>query len=380
MSKKVDVKKTLQIHSQAKVEFYEKYLSRYLRILCQAKHIGKVRIYDVFCGMGIYEDGGKGSPIVAFDAIKTIFEEDKLNETQITLNINDKSEDCVKRVKKYIDENNKGACTVKCYNKDIEDMFNIVQQEVVKTPNDTRNLIFIDPYGYKDISKEQLFNLMGNGKTEIILFLPISHMRRFTQKAIQDEETAQYEPLRRFVNSFFSENHKIRKEPIPDMEYIQFIADALKCSDKFFATSYYIERDAANHFALFFVSSNILGFQKILEVKWILDENAGHGFKIPQMQGNLFEQQFAEEIKDANAKRLEKILLESLGTPKTNKQILEIILKSEFLPKHATEIFEKWQANNCKFKVYEIKTGKEARKKSFYISDKEDKVQFKLEQ
>jgi three-Cys-motif partner protein len=341
-----------------------------------------VRIYDVFCGMGIYEDGGKRSPIVAFDVIKTIFREGKLNGTQISLNINDKSEDCVKKVRNYFDTNNKNFCTIKCYNSDIEDMFNIVLQEVSKTPNDTRNLIFIDPYGYKDINKEQLFSLMENGKTEIILFLPISHMHRFTQKAFQDEETAQYEPLRRFVNSFFPTSHKMRKEHIPIMEYIHFIAEALR-NKHFFSTSYYIERDAANHFALFFVSSHIFGFEKILEVKWQLDDEAGRGFKMPQPRG-LFDEQFAEENKNQNVEKLRNILQHCLSEPKTNGEIYEITLKNEFLPKHTTEIFEKWQTSNPKFKVYDLKTNKEARKKSFYISwpnykENTNKVKFTIE-
>jgi len=384
MSKKLNVKNTLQIHSQAKVKFYAEYLNRYLRILYLSEHIKQINIYDVFCGIGIYEDGGKGSPVVAFDSIKKFLTDEKLNKnsTQITLVVNDKEQQKIERVKNYIDSNNQNICDVRYCNYDIEQMFNIVQQEVSKTKSDTRNLIFIDPYGYKDIKKEILFQLMGNGKTEIILFLPISHMHRFTQKAIQDEETVQYEPLRNFVNSFFPESHKMRQEQLPVMEYIQFISDALKFDDKFFATSYYIERDVVNYFALFFISSHIFGFQKILEVKWALDEESGRGFKIPQSQGNLFAEQFAEEAKNENADRLEKILLQNLAEPKTNRQIYEITLKSEFLPKHTTAIFEKWQSNKPKFKVYDIKTNKKARKKAFYISYdnyKEDKVQFKIE-
>lgn len=232
---KNDVKNTLQIHSQAKVEFYEKYLMRYLRILCLSKHIKQVNIYDVFCGMGIYEDGGKGSPVVAFDTIKKLHLENTLQtDTKIALIVNDKSHERVDCVKKYIEKNNSNYCSVHYYNHDIEAMFNLVQQSVSKTPSDTRNLIFIDPYGYKDIKKEILFNLMTNGKTEIILFLPISHMHRFTQKAIQDEETSQYAPLRRFVNSFFPDNHRMIQEKVSIMEYIRYISEALKYQKKFF--------------------------------------------------------------------------------------------------------------------------------------------------
>ncbi|MDR2971766.1 MAG: three-Cys-motif partner protein TcmP [Bacteroidales bacterium] len=385
MKTKSDVKNTLQIHSQAKVEFYAAYLKRYLRILCFAKPINQVNIYDVFCGMGIYDDGGKGSPIIAFDTIKDVVSDEKFKETntQITLVVNDIEQQKIEQVKKYIEYENQNFCNVRYYNCDIEQMFNIVQQKVSSTATDTRNLIFIDPYGYKNIKKEMLYQLMINGRTEIILFLPISHMHRFTQKAIHDEETVQYEPLRKFVNSFFCSSHKIIKEHIPVMEYIQFITEALKFN-KFYTTSYYIERDVANYFALFFMSSHIFGFEKILEVKWQLDEEAGRGFKIPSMQKGFFDDYFAQETKEKNAAKLESMLLERLTLPRTNKQIYEETLKYEFLPKHTTEIFKTWQLNNPKFKVYDIKTRNEARKGAFYISydhykESEAKVQFKME-
>jgi hypothetical protein len=261
-------------------------------------------------------------------------------------------------------------------------MFNVVQQEVSRTASDTRNIIFIDPYGYKNIKKETLYHLMENSKTEIILFLPISHMHRFTQIAMQDEETSQYAPLRTFVNSFFPENHKMMTEKVNVMEYIQFISEALKYQRKFYTTSYYIERDATNHFALFFMTSHIFGFEKILDVKWTLDDEAGRGFKIPQQQKGLFDGEFAEETKNKNVQKLESILLQFLTEPKTNRQVYEFTLENEFLPKHTTEVFDKWQQHNPKFKVYDIKTRKEARKKSFYVSwsnYKDNKVKFILE-
>lgn len=174
----------------------------------------------------------------------------------------------------------------------------------------------------------------------------------------------------------------MRKEHIPVMDYIHFITEALR-DNRFFTTSYYIERNAATHFALFFVSPHIFGFEKILEVKWQLDDEAGRGFKIPKSQG-LFDEQFAEEAKNKNAARLETILMQHLLESKTNKEIYEITLKNEFLPKHTTEIFEKWQTNNPKFKVYDLQSGKGARKKSFYISwtnykEDADKVKFIIE-
>ena len=369
MTEKTDPKHNLLLHSKAKVAFYKSYLERYLRILCLSKYINNVNIYDVFCGMGIYEDGGKGSPVVAFDAINSFFAEwNSKTKTKVTLIFNDKSVKNINKVRNYIDAQPHKFCSIQYFNKDIEEMFEIVQNAVTQTKRDTRNIIFIDPYGYKNIRKDLLLNLMENKKTEIILFLPISHMYRFTRTAVEDDTIIQYEPLRRFVYSFFPENHPITKSNINIMEYIQYITKALKFNGQFYTTSYYIERDATNHFALFFISPHIFGFEKILEVKWLLDEESGKGFRLPESQGNLFTEYFSEEAKINNAERLKTILANALIEPKNNIELYEIILDNEYLPKHAIDILTKWQMSKRNFKVIDIVTNKPARKKSFYIS------------
>lgn len=374
-TKKIDVKNTLQIHSQAKVEFYKTYLERYVAVLCQSKHINHIRIYDVFCGMGIYEDGGKGSPVVAYDTIKDIFEAHNIaNNTKIELVVNDKSNTRIAKVKEYIESNKHSYCSVRPYNLEIGQLLDVIFPEINNTTSNTRNLVFIDPYGYKDIKKELLLKLMNNGRTEVILFMPISHMQRFTNAAIQDEvSVTQYEPLRNFVYSFFPDaNHPIRQKTVKAIDYINYVANALKFNDKFFATSYFIERDRANYFALFFMSSNIFGFEKILETKWKLDEEHGGGFRLPEKDQtmNMFADEFALETKNENACRLREVLEEALKSPKTNNEIYELVVRNEFLPKHANEVLKDLQNINPKFSVVEISTGKKARKNAFYLTYK----------
>ena len=375
MGTKVDVKNTMQIHSKAKVDFYKTYLERYVAILCQSQYIRHIRIYDVFCGMGIYDDGGKGSPVVAYDTIKGIYEAHNItNKTEIELVVNDKSEARIAKVKEYIDLNKHSYCNVRPYNLEINQLLEVIVPEINNTPADTRNLVFIDPYGYKDIKKELLLELMKNGRTEVILFLPISHMQRFTNAAIQDEDAIiQYEPLREFVYSFFpNTDYPIRQNTVKAMEYIKYVANALKFNNTFFATSYFIERDKSNYFALFFMSSNIFGFEKILETKWKLDEEHGGGFRLPEKEQtiDMFADEFALETKNENARRLKKILEEALKSPKTNNDIYELVVRNEFLPKHANEVLKDLQNTNPKFSVIDILTGKKARKSAFYLTYK----------
>ena len=204
-------------------------------------------------------------------------------------------------------------------------------------------------------------------------------MHRFTQVAMKDEYTVQYAPLRKFINSFFAEMHPMQTAQLPVMDYIQHIKKALEYKDKFFTTSYYIERDETNYFALFFMTSHEYGFEKILEVKWELDEKEGRGFTQPEPSG-LFDSFIVEQLKNNSFKRLEDILVNALTSPKTNRQIYKLTLENEYLPKHTNEIFKRWQSENKYFKVYEINSGGEARKKAFYLKEREDVVNFVLEE
>jgi three-Cys-motif partner protein len=148
MQGKTDVKKTMHLHSEAKVEFYQRYLERYLRILLNSPWIQEINIFDVFCGTGIYDNGKKGSPIVALDAINALG--DSLQITNpIRLVVNDEKSDKVTAVQGYFAANDRGYCTVEFNNKTADEMFKQLLELIPKQSKAVRNLIFIDPYGYK---------------------------------------------------------------------------------------------------------------------------------------------------------------------------------------------------------------------------------------
>ncbi len=242
---KADAKKTMLPHSLAKLEYYQTYIKRYLPILRLAKFTKCINIFDVFCGTGIYEDGTKGSPILAFEAIKE--SEDNHSEkglTPVNLIINDIEKVKIEGIKKYLKSKKNKVCKIYYENLDA----NIFLKEVVKLikvqKTDERNLILIDPYGYKNIKKEDIKKLLSKKRnTEIILFLPISQIYRFTGKVISEEDT-KVQALKDFIESFFP----VKTHPIYDnqmtheKELIEYIREALTFDDDFFATSYFIQR------------------------------------------------------------------------------------------------------------------------------------------
>ncbi len=70
-------------HSQAKLDFYKNYLSKYLVVLLNDKYTSEINIYDIFCGIGIYDDGKQGSPIIAIKIIKDLLEKYPLKNVNL---------------------------------------------------------------------------------------------------------------------------------------------------------------------------------------------------------------------------------------------------------------------------------------------------------
>jgi three-Cys-motif partner protein len=81
----------------------------------------------------------------------------------------------------------------------------IVEQtklEIRKYGNE-KGIIFIDPYGYKEINILDIKDLLKTKKTEILLFLPISFMYRFIKKINTEEELPYIEPLKKLLISIY---------------------------------------------------------------------------------------------------------------------------------------------------------------------------------
>ena len=165
-------------HSEAKVKLYAKYLSIYLNVLARSS-INNIYLFDLFCGEGIYKDGGKGSPIVALEAVKNHYYGNKETCPNLFITFNDNEISEIDPGILKIDRVRQLASNIFCpdnvkvgYTR--MDYGVIVKQVIRRTRQlkpDERALIFIDPWGYKEIDPNDIKRLVENGKTEVILFL-----------------------------------------------------------------------------------------------------------------------------------------------------------------------------------------------------------------
>lgn len=361
----------LEEHSKEKVEFYKKYLDLYLTVLINAEFTKSINIYDIFCGVGIYDlDDSKGSPIVAMECIKNQLKQHSKNSyKKVRLLINDGDTKRVERAKNYIEKNYNNEFEFTHYNLLSEEIFKLTISKIQKTqPNET-NLIFIDPHGYKHIYKKDITNIMEAGKSEILIFLPIHQMYRFMKPKDFENEHISSLPLRRFMTEF-----ELEYDAKNSKEYISHVQKAFSFNEKYYTASYILESDRKNLYALFYITKNLKGLEKAIVTKWELDGLCGKGFeqkKAPSLFEELDKEEKNENCLDNWFKKI-KVYLQS---EKDNNEIYEFTLKNGFLLKHTNEVLKKLQTDN------KLDFDRKIRKSSFYLnydSHRDNDIRYKV--
>ncbi|MEP6952026.1 MAG: three-Cys-motif partner protein TcmP [Ginsengibacter sp.] len=362
-------------HSEAKVKLYGRYFSIYLNVLARST-IKNIYLYDLFCGEGVYKDGGKGSPIVALECIKNHYYANNNSCPNLFITFNDSEVSEIETDKLKIDRVKEYASKIFCPNNakigySKIDYTSIVQKVIERTSKlkgDERALVFIDPWGYKEIDPNEIKRLVQNGKTEVILFLPIYFMSRFANKS-KDEDFKGGKALRFFLIKLFGS-----LENIPHInsqkDFIYRIQEQFKVyMDLRYVDSFKIERESNNWFCIFFFTSNKKGFQKMLDAKWSIDKKHGDGFKI----GDEIKLELFDEMKISGYQEKVFNYLKS-NADATNVALLDFGLENNFLPKHTKAVLDEIK----KINMIQLKSldGKAAL--SYYLGDEKRLVNIKL--
>jgi three-Cys-motif partner protein len=356
-----NVKTNLLDHSEAKVKLLGEYLKRYLSIILNDGYTKRIRIYDLFCGEGVYENGGEGSPLVIMKTLKNVYDTNLSRSSRVVpvdCHFNDIDSKKVENVKKIIDERklhtpNMGKLVFTT--EDYQTIINPIKSDLSKF-NTEKAFIFIDPYGYKHIRGSDIKGLIENRKTEVLLFLPIQFMYRFDSNGTPDA-------LIEFIDELVGNG--TWKEADNVWDYIEQLKVAFRTflGQYHFVDSFTIKKDCNTVFCLFFFCSHIKAFEKMLEAKWEIDTEQGKGWDyVGDCTGTLFSSQKTNPL----SLRLREFLSME---PKTNPQVYEFTLRCGFLPKHTNEIFTDWQCNG--FLSVETNNGGNCRKGAFYINYKQ---------
>ncbi|MCB9038876.1 MAG: three-Cys-motif partner protein TcmP [Lewinellaceae bacterium] len=356
MAKKIDSQKILMEHSKAKVDLLGRYLDRFLNIISNDGFTNRIKVYDLFCGEGVYDNGGEGSPIVIMNKVKNLHFINKAknnNIPSVDVHFNDINPVKIEKLKRVINQKNlhyQEFGKLHFSNLDYKHFIEQLAKALGKSQKE-KAFIFIDPYGYKEVKASEIQKLLEAKNSEVLLFLPTQFMYRFdkngTPKALMEfiGEIVDYEK--------WEENTSV-------WSFIDQMKNGFRqyLGADFFVDTFTIQKDPKTVYCLFFFSSHIRGFEKMLEAKWELDSDQGRGWSY-ETTFDLFSSFKTNKLAEA----LEVFLKEE---KKYNGDVYEFVLHQGFLPTHANEVFKNWQNKN---KLLTLSDGGEkVRRSAFYIS------------
>ena len=284
MSLSRDSQRNLLDHSEAKVRLLASYLRNYLSVLTNSSFVRSINIFDLFCGRGIYENNGEGSPIVILREINRIVDarlEKGSSLPSISCHFFDEKSENVESVKRAVADlllHKPSSVNLQIERKKYEESV----ADILKLGRSRQNKVFtfIDPYGYSDVRISDIEGLLKMG-SEVLLFLPAQFMYRF--------ENFPPGALKQLITDVS------QGEPwVPTKNVGEFVFQLRNRFRRYFGngtfvSNFLIEKDPQTLFCLFFFTRHALGHAKMVDAKWKMDDDDGQGWsfrKIPG-QGNL---------------------------------------------------------------------------------------------
>ncbi|RZK27959.1 MAG: three-Cys-motif partner protein TcmP, partial [Hymenobacter sp.] len=282
MSKKnSSTRQMLASHSAAKVEVFSYYLSTYLNILGMAG-MRRVHIYDLMCGEGQYADGRYGSALVGLRRVLAYFSTYPSHSLRVAYTLNDAGMSDVEPGRRKIDRvqeraerlpfdavraNGRFAITYGA-----EAYEQATANAIARTrslPAQEKTLLFIDPWGYKDIRIADLRAALASGQSEVLLFLPAEMMYRFARKAYH-EPFSGGEALHGWLTELFPEQ-------LPTFgnvhNFINQFRLALQVQVQVpYSSRFTLETEDHNTYSLFYFTSSRKGLKSMLEAQWKHDQ------------------------------------------------------------------------------------------------------------
>lgn len=355
--------------TKAKLTIFRRYIREWISALLtrSRRQFHQLNVYDFFAGPGKDVKDNLGSPLIIIDEIKAFCQNRGAQKAQIPVQIvfNDKNEE---HIAELMNEVSKARCPESCCMFEFNALpFNSALSKYLNQMQDSgnANLVLMDQFGVKEVTPEIVNVLLGCGSTDALFFISTSFISRFIKTPeIQDAFSLDPKEMR-------------------DVEYRvihRYICDyyrsALRNHGSMVAP--FSIKKGGNIYGLIFATQHMLGMEKFLKVCWDLDPSTGEAnynidkdpawngerFLLPEMNAitkiELFEHSLRQFIEDR--------------VP-SNRELYRFCLEQGFCASKANLSLRKLQ-NGQIINTSNISNGSPARKGSFYLKDKMDRVRF----
>lgn len=365
-------------HSMAKVRVFKHYLGIYLHILGRAG-MDRVHLYDLMCGEGEYANGRQGSALEGLHQVLQYFTNQPTESLKVRYVLNDAGMSEVDTGRRKIDRVREktehlplgpvvqGRLQVDYFALPCaEAMAKAIARVQQLVPHREKALLFIDPWGYKDIRITDLRAALAGGHSEVLLFLPTEMMYRFADKAYHEDFDGG-QALKDWLTELFPEALPVFTDV---HDFIRQFRDRLQAMLQVpYSSRFTLETSNRNTYSLFYFTSNRRGLEKMLESQWKEDPDAGTGHRADQ-NFTLFKPGVLANY----PARVEDYL--TAAPSRTNEDLLKFGLVEGFLPKHTAEVLKTLTATG-RLKTWEPGCPK-LRKNAFYLTDTTRNIRFAL--
>lgn len=318
--------------TKTKLDLFEKYLGEWFPVFLMNPYKRHIRIIDFFCGKGKDGEGTDGSPLIILKVLQKFFEKypEKFNGKKIEILFNDSNTEYINKLKENITEIDIDTSIQNCityHNYEFKECFN----HNYLSFHNSANLIFLDQFGIKEVTKDIFQKLFQIPSTDFLFFSASSFIKRFIDR-------------NEFQNVWWMEKGPI-KISNPKEVHRKVVEEYKKLAP---SESYVIPftlKKGNNVYGLVFCSKHILAADKFLKVAWKKDSISGEAnFDINDDEFTQLQLFGTTQTKIAAFEEaLKKEILS--GKIKNNIETYKIAISNGFTANHAKVVVKNLEEN-----------------------------------
>ena len=312
-----------QEHSKAKLSLLKNYATTWMRKVTLGTMYKKCAIIDTFAGAGYYEDGSEGSPIIliksAIDYCIQSSSSKNINFDNIFLVFVEKDKDIFNKLKENIETLVEQELKIDEYNvlekyekvniyitnNDFETFINTLLTEVDSI---IPTLMFIDPFGYKVLSFDNISKLIEQyDYCELLINFMYEEINRFFLAESNEK-------LVNTLKDFYGPNLEEIKSYIKQMnptdrrnKIIEGYKDSLKSNGVKYTLDFDIEKNGKVKMNIIFCTKNLFGFDTMKNEMHKVCNNVNFEYHTKNPQLSLFDEEDETKVIESMAKYLYKI-------------------------------------------------------------------------